>query len=506
MTFVLWVTRLALPALLIVGLIADEGISRPRSQSNDAALVETEVRVPSNTSLTSTWYCPTVHSRQVAGFGVDAEVDLFVTNTAAEPTRASIYLLSPTSPRQLLHLQVPGLSTRSLKVAAHTDDELVSALVEAPTSGVVVSRHLRSGVGSDIATCSSVVADEWYVISADTQADAADQLVIYNPLPTDAVVDLRFASEAEVGAYLSPELVGLVVPAASSILVGIGEYVRRRDVVAATVQARLGRVVVDHLQTFDGSSGRLGFSAHLATATNSTLWYHPVIQLDEDQRVSVMVANSTDVVAAVDVTVVTQEGKTESVAISVGPYDVTRVDVRSNFEEAMPTGTLFGVPELFGVIVESSDGVPIVSGVEVASGPDGSPGRESPEEDLLLTDEQGHRSELPVGRVSGLSITSGLPNGSNKWLLTVPELAGEVIVGIQNGGATTATVTLFRYGRRDRYEISLGAHASQQIRVGAGITMEIDADAPIAVAAVHQEPNGAGKSSMLGIKFFEGSQ
>ena len=114
MTFVLWLTRLALPALLIVGLIADEGINRPRSQRNDAALVETEVRVPSNTSLTSTWYCPTVHSRQVAGSGVDAEVDLLVTNTAAEPTRASIYLLSPTSPRQLLHLQVPGLSTLSL--------------------------------------------------------------------------------------------------------------------------------------------------------------------------------------------------------------------------------------------------------------------------------------------------------------------------------------------------------------------------------------------------------
>jgi hypothetical protein len=358
-------------------------------------------------------------------------------------------------------------------------------------------------MGSDVATCSSVVADEWYVISGDTQADALDQLVIYNPLPTDAVVDLRFASEAEVGPYASPELSGLVVPAASSILIEIGEHVRRRDIVAATVQARLGRVVVDHLQTFDGSSGRLGFSAHLATATSSTVWYHPVVRLGDDARVSVMVANPTDVATAVDVTVVTGEGKVGSVAISVGPYDVTRVDVRSNLEEDIAPGTLVAAPGLFGIIVQSSDGIPIVSGVEAGSGPDGSPGRESPEEDLILEDDQGSEIELPTGRVSGLSISSGVPNGSNGWVLTVPELSGEVIVGIQNGSASTATVVLSRYGQRDRYQMRLGAYAGQQIRIGAGTTMEIRADVTIAVAAVHQKPNGAGLSSVLPVKFSE---
>lgn len=503
MSFLLWVVRLALPALLIGGLIVDQGVNRPVQQKDESAIVENEIQVPGNRSLTSTWYCPTAHSRKLVGSGVAAEVELLVTNTAAEPTRASVYLLSPTSARQLLYLEVPGLTTRSLQVANHTNDELVSALVEAPTSGVVVTRRLRSSIGSDVATCSSVVADEWYVISGDTQADALDQLVIYNPLPTDAVVDLRFASEAEVGPYASPELSGLVVPAASSILIEIAEHVRRRDIVAATVQARLGRVVVDHLQTFDGSSGRLGFSAHLATATSSTVWYHPVVRLDADTRVSVMVANPTDIVTAVDVTVVTGEGKVESVAISVGPYDVTRVDVRSNLEEDIAPGTLAAPPGLFGIIVESSDGIPVVSGVETASGPDGSPGRESPQEDLILEDDQGSEIELPIGRVSGLSISSGVPNGSNGWVLTVPELSGEVIVGIQNGSASTATVVLSRYGQRDRYQMRLGAYADQQIRIGAGTTMEIRADVAIAVAAVHQKSNGAGLSFVLPVKFSE---
>ena len=503
MSLLLWLTRLILPALLIAGLIVDQGISRFDEQKGESALVETEVRVPGSESLSSTWYCPTAHSRKLVDSGVAAEVELLVTNTATEPTRASVHLISPTSAPQLLYLEVPGLSTRSLEVATHTDDELVSALVEAPTSGVVVTRRLRSGIGSDVATCSSIVADEWYVISADTQADARDQLVIYNPLPTDAVVDLRFASEAEVGPYVSPELVGLVVPAASSISVEIGEHVRRRDTVAATVQARLGRVVVDHLQTFTGSSGRLGFSAHLATATSSTVWHHPAVRLGDDERAAVMVANPTDVVTTVDVTLVTRAGKIESVAINVGPYDVTRVDVRSNLEEDLPVGTLLAPSGLFGIIVESSDGVPVISGVEAASGPDGSPGRESPEEDLILEDDEGSHIEPPTGRVSGLSIRSGVPNGSHGWVLTVPELSGEVIVGIQNASASTATVIVSRYGQRDRYETQLGAYSAQQIRIGTGLTMEIRADVPVAVGAVHQQQNGAGLSSVPGIKFSE---
>jgi len=49
----------------------------------------------------------------------------------------------------------------------------------------------------------------------------------------------------------------------------------------------------------------------------------------------------------------------------------------------------------------------------------------------------------------------------------------------------------------------LGAYASQQVRFGAGTTMEIRADVRIAVAAIHQEPNGAGLSSVRAIKFSE---
>ena len=41
-----------------------------------------------------------------------------------------------------------------------------------------------------------------------TQADTTSHLVVFNPLPIDAVIDLSFASELEVGPYIPRGLAG----------------------------------------------------------------------------------------------------------------------------------------------------------------------------------------------------------------------------------------------------------------------------------------------------------
>ncbi|RZP36191.1 MAG: hypothetical protein EVA19_07980 [Acidimicrobiales bacterium] len=504
MTLLLWLARLALPALMVAGLSVDTRFQIDADDVEETIGLETASAVPSSESLTSTWYCPTAYSRKLEASGVEAQSELVITNTAAEPTRATVHLISPTSARRLVRLEVPGLSTRSLEVADQTTDELVSALVEAPISGVAVSRRIRSTYGSDVASCSSVVADVWHVVSGDTQADAVSQLVIYNPLPTDAVVDLSFASDAEAGLYVPKELVGMVVPAANVISIDIGAHVRRRDVLSATVRARLGRVVVDHLQRFDGSSGRVGFSATLASTITSTSWYHPVARLGERESVSVVMSNPTDVVADVEVTVVSGEGKVGSATTSVGPYDVIQMRVLPQAEEALIANTLFTSVESFGIIVESSSGIPIVSGIEIGSGPNGSPGKESPKQEILVVPSDSESMELPVGRESGFSVASGAPGGSRNWLLVLPDVAGEVVVAVENTTSSGVTALISRYGKRERYELQLAAFAIQHLRLSGGSTIEVTSESEVAVTAVHQEPKGAGLSSILGIRFAEG--
>ncbi len=503
MTLLLWIVRLVLPIALVVGLFVDGSLDQGNADSTGVVLVDSDNAVPGGQSLTSTWYCPTAHSRELPEAGVTAQVELVLTNTAAEPTKASIYLVSPTSPQRLVQLEVPGLASRSLQVADHTADELVSALVEAPAPGIVAARRVRSPYGSEVSPCSSVVSDEWYVVSADTQADTTSHLVVFNPLPIDAVVDLSFASELEVGPYIPRELGGLVVPAASSLLIDIGEHVRRRDVVSATLRARLGRVVVDHIQAFDGSSGRVGFSAHLASATIATSWYHPVARLGPTEGASVVVSNPTDVVADIEVSIVTGEGPTESAVASVGPYDLVKVQVLPEVEERLVSNTVFTAAALFGILVRSSNGVPVVSGVELASGPQGSPGKESTENELLPIRNGQEEVQLPLGRESGLSISPGVPNGAKRWILAIPDLGGQVMIGLQNTNQTEATVFLSPYGSRGRYKVSLAGFGSKSVPLAAGSTIEVRSELPIAVTALHQNVGGAGLNSILGIKFVE---
>ncbi|MDP7068681.1 MAG: hypothetical protein QF637_13770, partial [Acidimicrobiales bacterium] len=165
--------------------------------------------------------------------------------------------------------------------------------------------------------------------------------------------------------------------------------------------------------------------------------------------------------------------------------------------------TVFTSATVFGLLVRSSNGVPVVSGVEVASGPDGSPGKESPEAELLPIRVALEQVELPVGRISGLSVSPGIPNGSRHWLLALPQLEGEVLVAIQNAGQSDVKALISRYGSRGRYEVKLAGFGIHYYRVAAGNTLEIRSDSAIAVTALHQEANGAGLNSILGIRFAE---
>ena len=73
--------RLLVPLLIVAGLIADSGLERAVPEASEIQVFDTESSISGSSALTSTWYCPTAHSRELAESGIDAEVDLLVTNT-----------------------------------------------------------------------------------------------------------------------------------------------------------------------------------------------------------------------------------------------------------------------------------------------------------------------------------------------------------------------------------------------------------------------------------------
>jgi hypothetical protein len=126
-----------------------------------------------------------------------------------------------------------------------------AATVELEGGGAVVEHELTGPYGTAAAPCASSASSQWFFAAGSTERGASEVLVFFNPYPSAAVVDVSFATDQgqrEPGAFQ-----GLPIPAHSVRAVPVTDKVTIRKVVAASVMVRVGRLVVDRVQTWDGT-------------------------------------------------------------------------------------------------------------------------------------------------------------------------------------------------------------------------------------------------------------
>ena len=78
-------------------------------------------------------------------------------------------------------------------------------------------------------------------------------LALFNPFPDDVIVDITFTTPE--GVRSPPEFDGFVIPGQRVIAIDVGAVVSRHPQVSASIVARTGRLVVERLQSFDGTDG-----------------------------------------------------------------------------------------------------------------------------------------------------------------------------------------------------------------------------------------------------------
>ncbi len=461
-----WLPRLLIPLALATALVIDARHDRaPASAAVEGPQAQAQVAVPPPDALTSSWFCPLVGLRgPVPGFG-EVTTEVLLTNMTAEVASASVEFRGRTTGRQYVMADVAPYSTGVVTTSDYVRDEVTGALVEASSGGLAVTRRFVSPLGIDEARCSSVLASDWYVPVGDTQADALAVLAIMNPLPRDAIVDVTFASEAEFGPFVAPALTGVVVPAWSTVAVNIGEHARRRDVVAASVRARAGRIAVDSLVAYDGSVGRRGLAAELASVATGERWLVPVAGIDDDTQIWVRIFNPSDDVAEVAASVVSDDPLGDRLAFAVASHDIVELKVEPPGELTPGLDTLLAAPGLpFGVSVVSQNDVPLVVWAEVLVGSAASPltdirtdsdlasaVAEQEAESVTVVAQTGGATDdaapdsvdgavdepsvevlPPVLRVqSGLAFVPGVLQTGDRWLVVIaPQSGGEAFLTI----------------------------------------------------------------------------
>jgi hypothetical protein len=178
---------------------------------------------------------------------------------------------------------------------------LVAALVEAAGGPVAVEHRVTGPHGVDVGPCASASAPVWHLASGATTRDAREVVVLFNPFPTDAIVDITFDTDA--GSREPVRFQGFPVAAGTVVGVDIGDDVAREPQVSATLRTRAGRVVAERLQEFDGSLGPEGLAVALGVPQPSTTWAFPDGMVDDTRTERIVVYNPGDERAEVEVQV-----------------------------------------------------------------------------------------------------------------------------------------------------------------------------------------------------------
>lgn len=232
--------------------------------------------VPTGSFITSSWFCP----------GVPAgEADVGGSVTIANPTDEAMtgtvtaYTTSPgdsstgapaAAPFAVRDITVDPRSTITVDLLEmQPSGAFVSAVVEINGGGGFVEQMARHPAGDAVAACANAASSDWYFADGFTVDGSTERLVLTNPYPDAAIVDIGFVTSD--GVRRPSRLQGYPVAGRSVQVVELGA--RDEPVVAAQVQASRGRVVAGRSQHYIGG-GRLGYSMTLGAPSLTTqAWF-----------------------------------------------------------------------------------------------------------------------------------------------------------------------------------------------------------------------------------------
>ncbi len=470
--------------------------------------------VASADALASTWYCAAGtgddggmadHSVTVFNPG-DRSIDVTVTvyggvlassspTTAEAPEAPPAAAAAPAPAARGFRL--PARDRVELRLGGLVAAPLVAALVEAEGGPVAVEHRVSGPHGVDVGPCASATAPVWHLASGATTRDAREVVVLFNPFPTDAIVDISFDTDA--GSREPVRFQGFPVAAGTVVGVDVGDDVAREPQVSATLRTRTGRVVAERLQEFDGSLGPEGLAVALGVPEASTTWAFADGLVDENLTERIVVYNPSDERAEVEVRVLPT---TDEPAPAPQPF---RLSIRGGTFAVVDYGTegrvVPGVEH--ATVVRATNGVPVVA--ERAMSHAGNRG-EGDDEDA---DEGADRGAGDVADGPGAVVAA------TRWAFPSSVDAQEVgvrLVVFNPDPERSVPVTLLAVANRRETPVAGGPDAvvapGGRLALGddaAGTSWVLEAGAPVVVERVLVRDGGVRLATGPGIPSVDGS-
>jgi hypothetical protein len=501
-------------SLLTIGLIVDRSDQHDRERDALSAATATTLDptavlpiAGAPSALGSSWYCAggTAQAKGVADHTVvianptdrDAQGTLTVFPGVVQPKppgaaegEASSSSSSSTTSTTAKPVHIPKPVAKAFTIGPYrrvsfrlgdvVKAPLASALVEAQGGTITVEHQVIGEDGRDAAPCASSPSSEWHFAWGVTRRDAREMLVFFNPFPDDATIDVFFSTEQ--GAREPVRFHGFVVPARSVIGVDVGDDVTYRERVSASVRARTGRVIVDRIQSYDGSQGAQGLTVTLGTPQPAESWMYPDGAIGSGIIERYVIYNPGTEPAEAELQLSLEDpaknGTPEPFEITVGPRGTKVLTI--NDDKRIPKNVAHSG------IVRSLNGVPVVA------------------ERVLFAVEPAKRH--------GISTTPGSPLGAEAWVFAVGSAndTNDEYLTILNLADKPArvSVTALANGQRlavaDLQDVEIPASARLSIRVGEHVqrndlALVVESNEPIVAERSLYRVSGVGMSAAIGI-------
>jgi hypothetical protein len=291
-----------------------------------------------------------------AGQSIDEPVAAGETTTTAPATTTTAAPTTTTEapPPAAQPVELPPQGRVAVRLGDLVEAELAGAVVEVDGGQISVEHQVTGRYGQATAPCSTTASSTWSFPWGVTARGSRELLVFMNPFPDDATVDISFATNE--GVRDPARFQGFVVPG-QSVVGAFLEEDARRDQLSASVRVRGGRLIIDRIQTFDGTDGLSGMTVGLGVPTPAETWMFPLGETGEGLLEQVVVFNPNRDVAEVEVEVRLDDPEAneppEPFELTIPPGRYSSIDLHA--EERIPAGVGHAL------IVRSLNGVPVTA-------------------------------------------------------------------------------------------------------------------------------------------------
>lgn len=222
-------------------------------------------QVASGSRISTSWFCPGA----AGGDGIEAASVTISNPSDAEITASISYLSDVQAESQTI--SVTPRSQLSVDVLRGRTVGVVVPIVEIIGSVGTVEQNLVYAAGDVTAQCVSQTSSKWYFADGFTAEGSSERLVLTNPFPESAVVNVAFTTEE--GRRTPTALQGLILGPHSAKSISMNEAGAQNETsVALEVSATSGQIVASRIQHYLGA-GRLGYSTTIGIPSPQTEWW-----------------------------------------------------------------------------------------------------------------------------------------------------------------------------------------------------------------------------------------